>query len=393
MKTVTTILLLIISYSIFAQIEIANIGENSERFFYRDLQLHWDNNQNFINAITTDYLNHDSIFKSYGSAFNDSGIKRLNLSGQTHLDYLRKVGELKQLEYLNISDVFTAKWGNSIRKIPNGVYELKDLKYLVINGTNLKKIKDKISKLSELEVLSISSGNLKELPNEIVSLSQLKILDISCNGIEKLPENMGTLQNLEVLILNNNNLNTIPESIVNLKNLKFLSISLNSENDSILLKNIELISKISSLEILLLRNSNIKILPNCLSNLQNMKHLSLRGNYNLDLSQAFTFIGQDMKSLQLLDLSFTRIKEIPQEIGNLTQLKTLYLGNFDYCCPMIDFFGQTPYNDINSLPESVQNMKGLRNLYLWAWEMTEEEKAKIQQLIPNCNIEFEIKRL
>jgi Leucine-rich repeat (LRR) protein len=127
--------------------------------------------------------------------------------------------------------------------------------------------------------------------------------------------------------------------------------------------------------------------------LQNLKHLSLRGNYNIDLSKACTFIGQKMKNLQLLDLSFTRIKEIPQEIGNLAQIKTLYLGNFDYCCPMIDFFGQTPYNDINSLPESVQNMKGLRNLYLWAWEMTEEEKAKIQQLIPNCNIEFEIKRL
>jgi Leucine-rich repeat (LRR) protein len=393
MKTIATILLLMISCSIFAQIEIANLEENTERYFYRDLQLYWDSNQNFINSITADYLNHDSIYKSYGSAFSDSGIKRLNLSGQTHLDYLRKVGELKQLEYLNISGVFTAKWGNSIRKIPNGVYELKELKYLVVNRTNLKKINNKISQLFELEVLSISDGNLKELPDEIVSLSQLKILDISSNAIEKLPENIGILQNLEVLILNNNSLNTIPESIVNLKNLKFLSISPNCENDSILLKNIELISKINSLEILILRNSDIKTLPNCLSNLQNLKHLSLRGNYNIDLSQAFTFIGQKMKNLQLLDLSFTRIKEIPPEIGNLAQIKTLYLGNFDYCCPMINFFGQTPYNDINSLPESVQNMKGLRNLYLWAWEMTEEEKAKIQQLIPNCNIEFEIKRL
>ncbi len=135
----------------------------------------------------------------------------------------------------------------------------------------------------------------------------------------------------------------------------------------------------------------MKTLPIEFKNFKHLEQISLRGNYDLDLSQTFQTLSH-IKSLKTLDLSFTRIKTIPKELGRLTNIENLYLGNWEWCCPLIDFFGKAPYNYIHELPKSVTNLTNLKNLYLWTWEISDKKKEKMKSLLPNVNIEFDSKR-
>jgi Leucine-rich repeat (LRR) protein len=145
------------------------------------------------------------------------------------------------------------------------------------------------------------------------------------------------------------------------------------------------------LKVLHLRYSNLTTLPASSKNFKYLEQISLKGNYQLDLASAFSLLSK-IQSLRTLDLSFSKIDKLPDEFGEMQNLENIYLGNWKWCCPMVDFSGETPYNNIHELPKSVSKMKNLKNLYLWTWEVTDKEKEKMKTLIPNVNIEFDSKR-
>jgi len=353
-------------------------------------------NVNDLNGIReiVHFVKSDSICSNLNKAIEQpQTCTRLDLKGQTHLKYCKGIDVLKNLEYLNISAVFTAKWGNYIREIPHGVYELNDLKILIADRSNLKLISHEIENLQDLEYLSLKNGRLTEVPKEIGDLKKLVALDLSFNQITLLPDNFRNLNNLKYLNLAGNSfINSIDKELKNLSNLEFLSIEFANENEDDFESTINAISKLPNLKVLHLRNSYVKTLPDSFKDFKNLKQLSLRGNFDLNLSQTFEVLS-NIDSLEILDLSFSRIESLPDDIGKMTNLKTLYIGNFEWCCPMIHFHGGSPNNRVTKLPSSAKSLKSLQNLYLWTWDITDKEKKAITKLLPNTKIEFETKQI
>lgn len=339
-----------------------------------------------------EYINEDKIFRNIKSAFEESDqCTRLELNNQTHLNYCKEIENLALLEYLNLSYVQTERWGNYIREIPHGVYNLEGLKILIADNTNLKFLSHDIASLSQLEYLSLSQGKLTEVPKEIGDLKNLVALDLSFNQINLLPDNFKNLRNLKYLNLAGNPIEySIHEELEGLINLEFVSIQF-SEKASNIEQTIMALTKLPKLKVLHIRHSKLKTLPASFENFENLEQISLRGNYQLDLASAFRLLSK-IESLHTLDLSFSRIDKLPDEFGEMKYLESIYLGNWEWCCPIIDFYGETPYNSIHELPKSVSKMKKLKNLYLWTWEVTDKEKEKMQALIPYANIEFDSKR-
>lgn len=117
-----------------------------------------------------------------------------------------------------------------IKTIPTSPY----LTSISCGGSPIKEIPEELSK--ELIWLSVVSSEIKKIPNEIHLLSQLRGLRLSKNQIESLPESIGELQNLEELSLYQNNIKTLPASFSRLK-LKKLNLKRNSiDNLSIINK-------------------------------------------------------------------------------------------------------------------------------------------------------------
>ncbi len=95
---------------------------------------------------------------------------------------------------------------------------------------------------------------------------------------------------------------------------------------------------------LYLISNQLKELPECIGQLTNLRSLNLSGNQLKELPE---FIGQ-LTNLRSLDLSCNQLKELPEFIGQLTNLRSLYLSS----------------NQLNELPEFIGQLTNLRSLNL-----------------------------
>jgi Leucine-rich repeat (LRR) protein len=103
----------------------------------------------------------------------------------------------------------------------------------------------------------------------------------------------------------------------------------------------------------------------------NLTNLDVLGLHNNELKSLPDWIGK-LKNLRRLYLSGNRLKSLPESIGNLTNLKKLDLHN----------------NELKSLPESIENLTNLRGLNLYDNPISDEEKERIKELLPNTDIRF-----
>ena len=114
----------------------------------------------------------------------------------------------------------------------------------------------------------------------------------------------------------------------------------------------------------------LKELPKEIGNLKNLKTLILRYNQLTKLPKE---IGK-LKNLEKLDISFNRLKELPDEIEDLENLELLYLNN----------------NKITKLPKEIGELKNLKELILTTNLLTEIPKEigdmeKLEKLWINLN--------
>ncbi len=191
-------------------------------------------------------------------------------------------------------------------------------------------------------VLDLSGLNLYTLEDVegLFKLKAIKVLSLSNNYIEKLPDEIGYLISLEQLIIENCNLTSIPESIGKLTNIK--KINFHKTNISSLP---ESFGNLLKLEILDLSFNNLNRPPNSFKNLINLKDLNLRNN---KLNNISDWIG-DFKKLRRINLMVNRdIKKIPESIGNLKSLRELNLWE----------------TGIEALPKTIWKLKKLKRLDL-----------------------------
>lgn len=255
----------------------------------------------------------------------------------------------KKLEYL----VITRCAAEDISVIS----ELTELKSLSLN--NFKIINpEPLKKLSKLEYLSLDNVGLSDI-SFLLDLTNLKSLSLRDNNIRYINA-ISSLNNLSYLCLDNNKIKDITP-LGELKNLSYLWL----ENNRI--KDITPLSTCKSLLLLKARNNQIKdISPllNC-----EIHYLYLRENFISDLTPLSGYA-----TLETLDISFNNITNI-EPLSDCIDLYHLFIqGN--------------KMNDISSL----YNISGLRYLYIWNTEISEEQITDFMQVNHDCTIfkeEFE----
>ena len=230
---------------------------------------------------------------------------------------------------------------NKFNLIPQGIYQLSNLKLLDMSGNNINEIDGNLIKgLSSLVELDLSKNKIRYIPNNIQFLTFLEVLRVSNNQLLELPEELGVLTRLKKLFLNENSLQFLPRN---------------------------LFSKMVGLEeIYLYKNQLEDICDSSSSIFDNMKHLKfldIHSNH-LTIFNIFTEMpildslllsynqlqhinGLDKcYNLTNLDLNNNKISEFPSDVLKLKKLSTLNLQN----------------NDLNSIPNTLGLMNNLIRL-------------------------------
>lgn len=188
-------------------------------------------------------------------------------------------------------------------------------------------------------------------------------------------------QRLDLSIASQEQINTLLKGFETLHYLKLSgnrSVSLDS-----VLKTIE---NPSQLKVLLLDSLDLKELPKSLQRFNNISQLSLNYNPNLDLKQAIQSV--EHLPLDFLNLQYNHLRDIPQEIGNITTLKDLNVSH-NKLSHNASFSSLRNLKNLNSLwltenaltrlPEELFTLTQLKNLYIEHNEL-EEIPLKITKM-------------
>ncbi|RXH94948.1 hypothetical protein DVH24_024632 [Malus domestica] len=286
--------------------------------------------------------------KSLPSSIRMKSLNTLNLSGCSSLEMFPEISEvMEKLSWLNLS-------GSKIKELPSSINNLTGLNHLVlVDCKELKSLPSSIC-MKSLKTLNLSGYLSLEIFPEISEvMEELSWLDLSSN-----------LTGLNHLVLvDGKELKSLPSSI-RMKSLNTLNLS-GCSSLEMFPEISEVMEKLSWLN---LSGSKIKELPSSINNLTGLNHLVLvdckelkslpssicmKSLNTLNLSgclslEIFPEISEVMEELSWLDLSRSKIKELPSSINNLTGLNHLVLVDG---------------KELNSLPSSIR-MKSLNTLNL-----------------------------
>lgn len=265
--------------------------------------------------------------------------------------------------------------------------------------------------IGHIEELGFSSKKDYYIPEDLVLLKNLKSLGV--NDHCHLPSNIDQLKSLEELYLSNEAIYNVPDSIKNTTSITDLKIVFDPKDiepqvapDWIFdVKNIETLSapvcRFSEIKInndnanqlkevdLSCSLSDLKIFPD-LSSLKNVKKLNL---------SAETVMGQKMPNYELFGQMLESIKDLGQ-IEELdisfwrTKKKSERLVVKDGKVSIPDVFDHFPNlfrlsiadMKIDFVPESILELKKLRELQIQGNNFSKEEIARIKSRLTNCSI-------
>lgn len=214
---------------------------------------------------------------------------------------LKRIGDLKNLKYLALSNVNIETFPIEIAKL--NLYELK----IYPKKGNIISFSNGLSVNNTLRRLSAEFNN--GLPKEILSLTNLEKLDVRYCPLRELP-NLSSLKNLKYLIANNAQIKTIENiGLESLSNLKEININSNPNITSI-----EPLINCVNLEIISCSGAKLTAIPAGIENLTQLKELILSDNRELSSLPA-NFVN--LKSLKSLDISRTNIEVLPENFSKL----------------------------------------------------------------------------
>ncbi|GFZ04799.1 hypothetical protein Acr_17g0003710 [Actinidia rufa] len=347
-------------------------------------------------------LSENSYLEKLPNSISDlENLTTLKLQGCMSLTYVPPLGKLRALQELDLSfthikevpegvdrlhalHVLDLSMNQDLEKLPNSISDLENLTALKLRGCRRLTYVPPLGKLRALQELNLRFTHIKEVPEGVDRLHALHVLDLSENSyLEKLPNSISDLENLTTLKLQG-----LPEGVDRLHALHVLDLSENSylgklpnsisdlENLTALklrgcrrLTYVPPLGKLRALQELNLRfthskevpegvdrlhalhvldlseNSYLEKLPNSISDLENLTTLKLQGCRRLTYVPP---LGK-LRALQELDLSFTRIKEVPEGVDRLHALHVLDLSM---------------NRDLEKLPNSISDLENLTALKL-----------------------------
>uniref|UniRef100_A0A9I9CIW9 AAA+ ATPase domain-containing protein n=1 Tax=Cucumis melo TaxID=3656 RepID=A0A9I9CIW9_CUCME len=234
---------------------------------------------------------HGFAHRSLPSCFITKSLVGLDMQHSFIKKFGKRLEDCERLKHVNLS------YSSLLEQIPHfpAASNLEELH--LSECTNLRKIDKSVFSLDKLTILNLDGcSNLKKLPTSYFMVRSLKHLKLSyCKKLERIPD-LSLASNLESLYLEDcTNLRMIHESIGSLDKLVTL---------------------------VLRRCFNLAKLPSHL-HLKSLQYLGLSGCRKLE---NFPTIAENLKSIKLLDLDFTAIKEVPPSTGYLTQLSRLNIN-------------------------------------------------------------------
>ncbi|KAM5552901.1 hypothetical protein ABKV19_025232 [Rosa sericea] len=283
----------------------------------------WEGRKNF-SRLTCMNLSYCKSLEELPDLSGIPNLKGLNLSGCVSLKELPDLSGIPNLKGLNLCGCVSLKELPDLSGIPN-------LNGLNLSGCeSLKKLPD-LSGIPNLKELNLSGcTSLKELP-DLSGIPNLKALNLGgCTSLKKLPDLSG-IPNLKGLNLSGreslkelpdltislmrNKLNKLPETLV----CSELQILLLQSNAGICDIPQTFFQSPNALRVFDLSYTSISVLPSSFSLLTNLQAL------HLDCCKKITDISVlgKLKKVEILSLRKFPLKELPEEIGNLTSLRML----------------------------------------------------------------------
>lgn len=192
-------------------------------------------------------LKHLKTLKLIGNNLSEIPTEISNLKNLSHL-YLYKnkiksipidcLKEMYSLECVDLGDNFVDYKKvqelyielDKLRDYKNFVKEVEksdtNTEYFHFYG-NTTKIPDELFNLKNLKSLSISGKNISEIPKEISRLKKLERLCLSGNNLSNIPSEIYYLENLTSIVLDNNQFIVFPEKLLEMKKLESISFNYN----------------------------------------------------------------------------------------------------------------------------------------------------------------------
>jgi Leucine-rich repeat (LRR) protein len=215
---------------------------------------------------------------------------------------------------------------DALETLPDAIGTLKNLKVLDLSFTSLKRLPDTLAGLKSLRELELSYTKLRDLPGWLSALPQLRRLSISSWQMKRTPAVIGKLK---------------------LEGLKLAVGTFGPEDAAAIAAN----RRLESLE-LELRKTSLRRLPPRLFALPRLRELQLK-TWDATLTDVSGF--ERLKTLRSLGLTIAGARTLPDGIGALRGLETLYL--------------QMP--DLKVLPRSLGKLARLREVEIWRTPLRE----------------------
>ncbi|XP_008792736.2 plant intracellular Ras-group-related LRR protein 7 [Phoenix dactylifera] len=187
---------------------------------------------------------------------------------------------------------------------------------------------DRTARWRSTGIVALRDAKLKALPSEVLEVGTfVRTLDLTNNRIVEIHPEISKLISMQRLVLARNLIERLPTTMGNLRSLKVLTLD----------------------------GNRITTLPDELCYLSRLERLSITGNSLTCLPKA---IG-DLRNLLLLNVSKNKLKSFPESIGGCTSLEEFQAND----------------NSIEDLPPSICNLVHLKSLLL--------NRNNIQQLPQN----------
>ncbi|MFC6095673.1 leucine-rich repeat domain-containing protein [Flavobacterium qiangtangense] len=336
-----------------------------------------------VTELHLEYQQYDELPERIGELEN---LEVLNLLDNNLKSLPKSFENLKKLRILNVRENYSlneipdlSKFPNleevdfnytMIDSLPDGFFDLKNLKKIVTLSSPLDKNMDVMRKIFKTfpnaeihsnakkaieledksdagefagkEQIKISDWNINKLPAALFLADAVKSLSINCNSLSEIADEFDKLQTVEKLELSvGYDEIDFPASIYKLKKLKELRLKGGFHNLP------EGIDALESLEILEIDNNSIKKLPKSFANLKNVKEIELK-HVNYDI---FSLIS-DFENLESLVMEYHNYPfEFEKSLSGLTKWRTFKINT---CVPI----GEALYK----LPQNIEKMELKNNV-------------------------------
>lgn len=278
---------------VFHKLELLDVGDwNSGQYFHRSKS---DDNKNLL---TNGFINIHCM-----EPLDRMKERLANLSKTVLLE--NKPEEYEEIFNWLVKHKMIYGYRNKVvdLTLKEKVVVLNEIKELLFYHNKIKKVPDSICILKKLTSITFDDSNLESLPLQLIKLTRLKRLTISNNKILEIPKDIILLESLEYLSFKKNKLKLIPNEIGQLTNLRHLDLGSNQLSD---LPNT--FSELTNLESLSLNYNSFTSFPKVISNIKSLKTLNLASNQLIHVPESI------VQLLQVLDLSFNRLKTLPESL-------------------------------------------------------------------------------